>query len=447
MRAAGELRVALRNVSVKALSLGFERVCRFVVVIAAAPALGRAAFGDFVFASTVTALLALGTDLGLGVWTTRALARSRADSERVVRLGLTLRGLASVPYALAIGLAAAFAAHGPARAAVALLGVGALVNAYVDHFGAILRGHERFVDEARLNASRAVLTAGAGLATLTFARSLTGLCAALAAASVASCAQGLVCVLRLHARAAPAGNAQAQAQTQTRRPVATFDRALARAALRQSVPIWIAGLLSVLYFKVDNLFLRSLSDAAELGAYGAAYKLFEGAMIVPSVVLSVAFPRLARAHRDPPTQRGLERTIAALLLGLGAMAASVCLFGGSTLVGLLFGPGFARSVPCLRILALGLPLLFVNFGLTHFLVARDLGRMTTWFALAMLVINVALNAALVPRQAGPGAAWATVLTELALTACCVAGLRMASAWQAGALRSIREAPRTARRAA
>ena len=41
----------------------------------------------------------------------------------------------------------------------------------------------------------------------------------------------------------------------------------------------------------------------------------------------------------------------------------------------------------------------------------------------MLVVNVSANLVLVPRQGGPGAAWATLLTEVALTICCVFALR------------------------
>jgi O-antigen/teichoic acid export membrane protein len=119
------------------------------------------------------------------------------------------------------------------------------------------------------------------------------------------------------------------------------------------------------------------------------------------------------------------------------------LFGGAQLVRIIFGPGFGRAVPSLRILALGLPLLYLNYGLTHFLVARDMQRATSWFALLMLVFNVALDVALIPRASGPGAAWATVLTELALTACCLAALaQVRGEAVTPPLRSVPAAPRT-----
>jgi O-antigen/teichoic acid export membrane protein len=406
-----ELRDALRNLSLKGFSLGLERACRLVVVVASARALGETAFGRFVFASTVTTLLALGTDLGLGVWTTRALARNRGDAEQVVRVGLVLRSLAALPYGFAVG-AVALAVRDDARIALVLLGIAALVNAFADHFGAILRGYERFADEARLNTARALLTLGAGVAALAVARSLAGLCAALTAASLGSFVYALGVLRRSHTLRAPFATL-----------LGAVDRTLAKIALREALPMWLAGLLSILYFKVDNLFLRSMSGDAELGAYGAAYKFFEGSMVVPAVLLAVAFPKLARAHDDAAMQRRLERRLGVALLGLGLAAALAYLLGAAPLVRLVFGSAFDRAVPSLRVLALGLPLLYLNYGLTHFLVARDRGRATLWLALMMFVLNVALDMAFIPRLSGPGAAWATVLSEVALTVCCLAALR------------------------
>jgi O-antigen/teichoic acid export membrane protein len=407
---ASGLRTALSNLSLKAASLGLDRGSRLVVTIAAAPVLGPAAFGRFAFASTITALLAVSTDLGLGLWTTRALARDPADGARIVRAGLALRALAALPCGLAIVAAAMLPGEREVRAAIALLGVAALLNAVADHVGAILRGYERFADEARLNGARAIATTAAGLGALAVYGSLPGLCAGLAVAASATCVYGLVQIQRLH----PLRGSAAWP---------TIERGLARSVLGQSVPIWIGGLLSLLYFKVDTLFVRALAGDAELGAYAAAYKIFEGAHLLPAIVMAATFPRLARAHRDPARRRWLERALASCLLALGLVIGGACFALAPSLVAWIFGPGFHRAADSLRVLALGVPLIYVNFGLTHFLVARDRERVTTWLSLMMLVIVVALDLALIPRRAGPGAALATVLAEIALTACCLAALR------------------------
>ena len=124
----------------------------------------------------------------------------------------------------------------------------------------------------------------------------------------------------------------------------------------------------------------------------------------------------------------------------------MCFVWSSTLVGWVFGPAFHRAGGSLRILALGVPLLYLNFGLTHYLVARDRERVTTWLALMMLALTVALDVLLIPRRQGPGAALATVLAEIALTACCLGALGARGA-AARRPRLAQASPRTDRTAA
>jgi PST family polysaccharide transporter len=409
--ARSELKAAFSNLLLKAVSLPLEKVCRLVLVIVAAPLLGDAGFGRFQFAATVTTLLALGTDLGLGLWTTRALARDRSNAATVVRTGLRVRGLASLPYLAVIAVVAVAVGPGESRAAMLLLGVVALVSGFTDHLAAVFRGHDRFGAETRLNAARALLVAGLGLAALAIGRaggrpSLPALSAGMALGALASAGYGL----RLLRAVSPRRG--------------QYDPALARVAMRQALPLWLAGMLSLLYFRGDAVLLRLFAGDAVLGAYSAAYKIFEGSMLAPAILLAAAFPPLARAHGDRARQRRWEALVLGVLLVLGLLVGAGCYLGAARIIALIFGAGFAAAVPSLRVLALGLPLLFVNYGLTHFLIARDLGRRNLLFAAAMLVLNVALNLVAIPRLGGPGAAWATVLTEVALTLCCLASLGM-----------------------
>ncbi len=399
----------LQDISLKGGSLALERASRMLLLAIAARFLGEVRFGRFVFASTVTALLVLGIDLGLGAWTTRALARRPHDWVEVVIAGLTLRGRALVPYGLVIFGVALWGAEGETRIAIVWLGVASPANAFFDHFGAIHRGHERFMVEARLATARSFFTTTSGLAGLLITRSLAGLCASLALASVVSSAFGAIVLRQFH----PQGLTWALL-AQSRK-----DDARARMVLRESLPIWFGTLFSMLYFRVDAILLRTLTGDAELGAYGAAYKLFEATLNLPSVLLAVTFPKLSRLHGDKPSQRKLERRLAMLLLILGLTLGLSCFATAPWLLRLFFGAGFERAAASLRVLSLALPLLYLNFGLTHFLLARDRARDTSQFAFFMVVLNVGLNLWLIPRLLGPGAAGATVLTEVALTMSCL----------------------------
>jgi O-antigen/teichoic acid export membrane protein len=403
-----ERRLAVANAVIKAASVPIEKVCRLLLMLVAAPALGVAGFGSYQFAFATTAMLAICTDLGMSVWTTRALARDRAAAPTIVATALRLRLIASAPYLVIVAVAALVSGGGAGRT-LALLGMAALLNAGLDYLAAVFRGFERLADEARLNVARALFALITGLAALHLRRSPAALAGGVLAGVTATAAYGIVLLRRRYGLGF-------QVSQEQRIPGA------ARAAFSEAFPLWLATLLSLLYFKGDVIILKIFSTDAEIGAYSAAYKVFEGLMIVPAVILAATFTPLARAKSDPDRQRRWEGALVAVLLALGLLVGGTVYLESQRIVALVYRGGFARAVPSLRVLATALPILFLNFGLTHFLIARDLERRNLVFAAIMLVVNVTANLILIPRVGSTGAAWATLITELALTACCAAAL-------------------------
>jgi O-antigen/teichoic acid export membrane protein len=401
-----ERRTAFANSLYKAASIPVEKGSRVVLMLAAAPALGAAAFGSYQFAATLTTFLMLCTEMGLGVWTTRTLARDRSRAAVLVGTALRMRGLAVVPYLVAMAVVVAALVPGDLRVAIIFLAPIAIGNAVVDYAATVFRGFERFQDEAVLNVVRALLTMGAGLGALALSPTVGGLGAAvLAGTSVSAGAAFLLFAKRYRLVGRGAGS--------------RFDRDVARAALAQGIPLWMVTLISLLYFRGDVLLMRIFVGDAEIGAYSAAYKIFEGAGILPGVILAGAFPPLARAHGDPARQRRWERLLVVMLLALGAAAGAALYAGDARIIALVFGRGYQRALPSLRILSLAVPLLYLNGALTSILIARDLERRNLLLAVLMLVVNTGANLILIPRLGGPGAAWATLLTEAALTLCCL----------------------------
>jgi O-antigen/teichoic acid export membrane protein len=411
MRLGANSRTALGNMAAKAFSVPFEKIFRFAMLAVAARALKEEAFGRFQFADTVAALLVLGTDLGLGIWTTRALARGEPGrAPAIVGTGLWVRGLAAVPYFALVGGVALAVGAGDTRGALLFLGVSALGGALVEYCGSVFRGYERLRDEARLNVVRAVLVALGGLSALAWRRSVGALAAGVMVGSVAAAGTGITMLRRRYRLPTPLGGA-------------AFDARLARAAIREALPLWLATLMSLVYFKGDAVLLRLFAGDAAVGSYSAAYKIFEATMILPSIVLAASFPTLVRAHdQDSSQRRRSEVGLGTALLGLGTLVGGVVFLASGLAIRLAFGPAFANAVPALRVLAFAVPLVFLNYGLTHFLIARRLERYNLAFTIVMVVLNLTANLMLIPRFAGLGAAWTTVGTEVALTACCLATL-------------------------
>src|SRR5689334_8132922 len=85
------------NLAAIASSAAVERGAQLVLVSVAARALGPTHFGRYSFAASVAAILAFTVDLGLTLWTTRALAREPGRGPEVLGTGLRLRLLATLP--------------------------------------------------------------------------------------------------------------------------------------------------------------------------------------------------------------------------------------------------------------------------------------------------------------------------------------------------------------
>jgi O-antigen/teichoic acid export membrane protein len=160
--------------------------------------------------------------------------------------------------------------------------------------------------------------------------------------------------------------------------------------------------------------------------YNVAYKLFEPSLIIPSVVLAATFPLLSQAAKPTSDRVGGLRDLlgqtSLLLSGLGLAATLALALFAVPVISLLYGEQYAASAPLLQVLALGCLPMYLNYGLTHALIAMDKPHVYATFTLLTLVVNVVLNLALLPNMGTVGAAWATVATEAGLLALCASAV-------------------------
>jgi O-antigen/teichoic acid export membrane protein len=408
--AGSDLRRALVNMAAKAGSLVVEKGAQLTLVLVAAPVLGVISFGRFSYAGSVTALLAFGTDLGLTLWTTRELARQPALSAGVLGTGLNLRLYATVPFLLCLATIALMLGPGEARTALLAIGIASLARAFLDHARAVFRARERIGDEGKVNAVTATLATVGGLLALWISgRGLAALALGMMAGTLVGAGYGFFVLQRGYGRW-----------------TGPFDGVLARRMLRESLPFWLAGICSLAYSRGDVVILRALAGDAEVGAYRAAWQLFDVAKNLPLLVVTALFPQLARHfHQSRARLRRVETRVSIALFAAGVLTGAALAAGSGLVARRIFGPEFARTIPALRILSLALPLLFLNSGLTHFLVARDLGMLHLKLTGLLVLVNAGANLLLSARLGASGAAWSTLITEATLSLCCLLAVHAA----------------------
>jgi O-antigen/teichoic acid export membrane protein len=182
--------------------------------------------------------------------------------------------------------------------------------------------------------------------------------------------------------------------------------------LFKGLPFAATFVITTIYFKMNVPILDALKGDAQAGIFTAAYKPFEALLFIPVSMLNVVFPVLAVYHKGAGGQ---------LSLAVNRFYKSLLLLGWPIGVGvfMLAEPlRFLYSYPAatrpLRVLALGILVMFTTNAFAGALNAIDRQLTFTWAALVSMLLNLALNLALIPPFGYMGAAWATVLTEVAL---------------------------------
>jgi O-antigen/teichoic acid export membrane protein len=157
-----------------------------------------------------------------------------------------------------------------------------------------------------------------------------------------------------------------------------------------------------------------MADATVLGWYGAAYRLFDTLVFLPTIIASaILFPILSQlsVQSRPALQRAMSKGLDLILIV--GIPISVGLFTlAEPIIRLIYRqPEFVQAVPALQWLAVGLLLLYINSILSVTLVSLNEERKMTLVAGLALVFNLALNLALIPLFQHVGAAATTAATE------------------------------------
>ena len=376
----------------------------FLITVAAAHRLSPYAFGIFSLATTLGWMVSVATDFGMQLHVAREVARQPERATDILRRWMTVRLWTA---GTAIGLtAAALLARPPDFDSAlpillfALLYVGNGLNEFLHYF---YRGLSRSDVESTLTIAQRSATLVCALAALAWRPDLTLLATAMLVPVVITLAYSM----RFAAELGRETVAHAEgANVRGRRPFGSEFR-------RDVLPIGTGIVLSALYFRIDIFLVQLWSGPQSVGLYNAVFRIVEALRLFPAAVLAVALPSLCLAGDKRPLLH-----VALAVTGVAGATTLVLWVTAGWSIPFLYGAPYANAVTAFRILLLSFPLFSLNYALTHQLIGWDGQRAYAAICGVALVANVAMNSQLIPALSIEGAAWATLFTELILTAGC-----------------------------
>lgn len=191
------------------------------------------------------------------------------------------------------------------------------------------------------------------------------------------------------------------------------DPAFWKTLLRRSWPIGASILFNLIYFKSDTLILSVMRSQAEVGLYGAAYRVLEVLVTLPFMYAGVLLPVIAKAWamRDRARfSRLLGHSYDAMMIFAAPLVAGTLVFATKGMV-LVAGSDFEASGNVLRILVLAVAVIFFGTISSHAIVALDAQRKMLPVYAAVAIVTLAGYIALIPAYGMWAAAWLSVFSE------------------------------------
>jgi O-antigen/teichoic acid export membrane protein len=197
----------------------------------------------------------------------------------------------------------------------------------------------------------------------------------------------------------------------------TLDVRQWRPILRDTLPFAAATALGFVYFRVVVIAMSLVSTAEETGYFSASFRIVEVLIAVPSLLVTAAFPILARAARDDAARLryALQRLFeVAIVCGVGV--ALLLLVAAPFAIDVIAGDEFGPSVEVLRIQGLALIGTFLVATWGFALLSLRQHRALVLANVAAMAVAAVGAAALGPPLGASGGAIATTITEWMLPA-------------------------------
>lgn len=193
-----------------------------------------------------------------------------------------------------------------------------------------------------------------------------------------------------------------------------LDFSLWKKILTKSWPLAITIVLNLIYLRADTLILSLFRPAAEVGLYGATYKVIDVLTTLPFMFAGLILPILTEAWlNDNPGyfKKVLQKSfdlmaIIAIPLIVGAQ------FLSDSIMTIAAGRDFAGAGQILKLLIIAVAAIFLGTMFSHAVIALDKQRKMIVFYAFTSLTSLAAYFLIIPRFSCFGAAIVTIYSEV-----------------------------------
>jgi len=201
-----------------------------------------------------------------------------------------------------------------------------------------------------------------------------------------------------------------------------FDLTYWQEIIKKSWPLAITITLNLIYLKSDTLFLSVIprdSDIgiiAEVGIYGAAYKVIDVLITIPFMFAGIILPIMAKnwiTGKKDVFAAILQKSFDVLVMLALPMAVGAQFVAEDVMI-IVAGNDFAASGPILKILIFAAVAIFLGNMFAHAIIAINKQKKVIKVYIFVAITSVIGYFLVIPNFSYMGAAWVTIYSEFAI---------------------------------
>lgn len=197
------------------------------------------------------------------------------------------------------------------------------------------------------------------------------------------------------------------------KPKFELDTAFCKKITKLSLPFAITGLLYTIYYSIDIVMLTNMLGNYPTGIYNATYKLISVLTLFYGIYTAVIFPVMSKFYKNNETMLlvSFEKSIKYLMLVMIPLAVGT-VFYSLDIIQLIYGHKYDAASSVLSILIWTVCLLFISGACNTLLNASHKEVTVTKIYAIAAVFNIVLNLFMIPYLSYDGAAITTVLSDI-----------------------------------
>lgn len=193
----------------------------------------------------------------------------------------------------------------------------------------------------------------------------------------------------------------------------TLDFKIARRLLKSSWPMVLSSLSIILYMRMDQIMIKNMINASELGLYSVSVRVYEGIIMISTVASTSILPALVILNKESEDRFEIKLIGLFRILFWGNMilALFITIFDDNIVL-ILFGEQYERAATTMSILMWTAGLASLGSLTSRYFTVKKMEKKLALRTFLSLLINLLLNYWLIPIYGINGSAIATGISLL-----------------------------------